>query len=140
MRWKCQLYLIGNVCSNPSDLNSTEKSKFKAEIRRYIDEGACEASPLMWWKQNQSGFPALVRMARRYLSVPATSTPSERAFSIAGGIVNKNRACLLPENVSILYFLDENLCWAVSILLLYYGFIHTSICKWVTYTTLPSFF
>ena len=97
--------MIGNVCT--SDLDSTEKAK--VEIRRYIDEGACEVSPLMWWKQNQSRFPALARMARRYLSVPATSTPSERAFSIAGGIVNKKRACLLPENVSMLIFLYENL-------------------------------
>ena len=84
------------MCSKPSDLDSTEKTK--AEIRRYIDEEACEVSPLMWWKQNQSRFPALARMARRYLSVPA---PSEMAFSIAGEIFNKKRTCL-PENVSML--------------------------------------
>ena len=46
---------------------------------------------------------------KKYLSVPATSTPSERAFSIAGGIVNKKRACLLPENVSMPIVLYENL-------------------------------
>ena len=28
----------------------------------------------------------------------ATSVPSERAFSLAGYIVNQRRACLLPEN------------------------------------------
>ena len=30
------------------------------------------------------------------------STPSERAFSIAGSVVNMKWACLLPENVSLL--------------------------------------
>ena len=43
-------------------------------------------------------------MARKYLAVPATSTPSERAFSIAGCVINKKRACLLPENVNMLIF------------------------------------
>ena len=49
------------------------------------------------------------KMARKYLDLPATSTPSERVFSIAGSIVNKKRACLLPENVNMLVFLYENL-------------------------------
>ena len=34
---KCLFCLIANVCSKPSDLDSTEKAK--AEIGRYIDEG-----------------------------------------------------------------------------------------------------
>ena len=41
--------------------------------------------------------------------VPATSVPSEQAFSLAGYIVNQRRACLLPENVNMLvFFLAEN--------------------------------
>ena len=36
------------------------------------------------WKQNETRFPALSRMTKKYLCVIATSTPSERAFSIAG--------------------------------------------------------
>ena len=43
-------------------------------------------------------------MAKKYLAVPATSTPSERAFSVAGCVVNKKCACLLPENVNMLIF------------------------------------
>ena len=45
-------------------------------------------------------------MTRKYLALPAISTPS---FSIADSIVNKKRACLLPENVNMLVFLYENL-------------------------------
>ena len=48
-------------------------------------------------------------MARNYLAVPATLTPSERTFSVAGCVVNKKRACLLPEKVNMLIFLYENL-------------------------------
>ena len=44
-----------------------------------------------------------------YLAIPATSIPSERAFSAAGHIVNKKRACLHPSSVNMLVFLSENL-------------------------------
>ena len=35
-----------------------------------------------------------------HLCVPATFVPSDRAFSIAGQVVNAKRACLLPDNVN----------------------------------------
>jgi len=44
-----------------------------------------------------------------WLRIPATSVPSERAFSSAGHIVNTKRACLLPSSVNMLVFLAENL-------------------------------
>ena len=48
-------------------------------------------------------------MAREYLALPAMSTPSEYAFSIAGSVGNKKQACLLPENVEYAGFLYKNL-------------------------------
>ena len=60
-------------------------------------------------EKNEARYPTLSKMARKYLALPATSTPSERVFSIAGSIVIKKRACLLPENVNMLVFLYENL-------------------------------
>ena len=73
-------------------------------MRRYMDEDPCKISPLVWWKRNKGRYPALSTMAREYLALPATSTPSEYAFSIAGSVVNKKQACLLPENVSMMVF------------------------------------
>ena len=102
------LHLIGDVCK-PSTTDTDTSQRAKSEMRRYMDEEPCEISPLIWWKENEGRYPALSKMARKYLALPATSTPSERAFSIAGSIVNKKRACLLPENVNMLVFLYENL-------------------------------
>ena len=103
------LHLIGDVCNKPSTSSADTSQRVKSEVKRYMDEDSCEISPLGWWKRNEGRYPTLSRMARKYLALPARSTPSERAFSIAGSIVNKKRACLLPENVKMLVFLYENL-------------------------------
>ncbi|XP_066533969.1 E3 SUMO-protein ligase ZBED1 [Hoplias malabaricus] len=68
-----------------------------------------EEDPLAWWKLNQVNFPRLSRLVRKYLCVPATSSPSERLFSTGGNIVNCQRSCLKPHKVDMLVFLARNL-------------------------------
>ena len=63
---------------------------------------------LKWWKDNHDMFPNLSILVKQYLCVPATSTSSERCFSIANNIVTKSRNRLLPENVEMLTFLQNN--------------------------------
>jgi len=64
--------------------------------------------PLSWWKANASLFPRLARLAQKYLSIPATSAPAERIFSLAGQVVSDRRARLDPEIVDQLIFLRFN--------------------------------
>ena len=66
-------------------------------------------NPLQWWKQNTARYPCISVLARKYLSIPATSVPSERAFSLTGHLVNEKRAALLPGTVNTLAFLAGNL-------------------------------
>jgi len=42
-------------------------------------------------------------------SLPATSVPSEQAFSAAGNVLTKRRARLLPENLDKLVLLHQNM-------------------------------
>ncbi|KAJ8385891.1 hypothetical protein AAFF_G00179570 [Aldrovandia affinis] len=42
------------------------------------------SNPLEWWARNEKQFPRLAKLAQIYLAIPATSTPSERDFSLAG--------------------------------------------------------
>lgn len=65
--------------------------------------------PLKWWKEKAQMYPLILPLAKAYLTVPATSVPSERVFSTAGDIVNAQRSQLLPENVDMLIFLQKNL-------------------------------
>ena len=47
------------------------------------------------------------RVAKRFMTVPATSVPLERVFCMVGNIVNKKRSCLLPEHVNMLVFMKQ---------------------------------
>ena len=66
------------------------------------------SNPLEWWATNASRFPTLATLARKLLCIPATSAPSERAFSTAGLTIAKKRASLLPENAAALIYLHNN--------------------------------
>ena len=66
-------------------------------------------NPLQWWASSVMRYPRLSQLATKYLAPPATSVPSEQAFSTAGNIVNIKRSCLLPDNVNMLVFLAANL-------------------------------
>ena len=93
---------VSSTC-DPQQVASTEIQKYLC-----IDSDPGQKS-LLWWKNYHSQFPLLAKMARKYLCIPATSVPSERAFSTAGHVVNAKRSCLLPENVNMLVFLAHNL-------------------------------
>ena len=89
--------------------------KVEKELEKYIKDPVDITSlreksfcPLKWWKNKDLYFPALANIAKKYLCIPATSTPSERVFSLAGNIVTKKRCQLLPENVDRLVFLSSN--------------------------------
>lgn len=80
------------------------------EVERYIQEQDLDKNkcPLKWWEANEKKYPKLSNLARKFLCIPATSTPSERVFSTAGNIVRAKRSCLSSENIDILVFLYEN--------------------------------
>ncbi|XP_076876677.1 E3 SUMO-protein ligase ZBED1-like [Brachyhypopomus gauderio] len=81
------------------------------ELARYLQEETLDAhsDPLAWWRDNQARFPLLSNVARKYMTVCATSTPSERVFSAAGNIVTPFRSSLKPDKVNMLVCLAKNI-------------------------------
>ena len=105
------LHLLSDVIQTTMEqsVNLQPAELAKQEVTKYLAEDLVQEDPLMWWSQHQLRYPHLTCLAKKYLAIPATSVPAERAFSIAGHIVNERRACLLPESVRMLAFLAENL-------------------------------
>ncbi|XP_065130356.2 zinc finger BED domain-containing protein 4-like [Paramisgurnus dabryanus] len=82
------------------------------ELERYMSEPVIDrkrGNPLEWWKHNNSRFKGLSCQARRYLSCPPSSVPSERVFSTIGNIYEEKRSTLKGENAEKLCFLHYNL-------------------------------
>ena len=102
--------LLGKRRERTSAPPAPKRVRADLELTRYLQEEALDedADPLAWWRDNQARFPLLSKLARKYLTVCATSTASERVFSTAGNIVTHLRASLKPEKVNMLVFLARN--------------------------------
>ncbi|KAK0146663.1 putative AC9 transposase [Merluccius polli] len=72
-----------------SAMPSTQE-KLDSEVKLYLSLPAisAEADPLAWWKAQVEEMPMLLKVARKYLCIPATSVPSERVFSTSGHILS----------------------------------------------------
>lgn len=77
----------------------SQADRIRTELATYllISEISEDADPLQWWKKHEENFPRLSKLARKYLSIPATSAPLDRLFSVGGGIVTCHRAPLKPS-------------------------------------------
>ncbi len=91
--------------------NLTIPEKVVTELATYAQDSPIntEQDPLVWWKDNESRFPLLAKVAKKYICVCATSCASERVFSTMGNIVTPTRSHLKPEMVNMLSFLAKNM-------------------------------
>lgn len=80
------------------------------EVTIYVEEPQIDKNndPVLWWQKNEIRFPKLAKIAKKYLSVPGTSTAAERAFSKAGNIITAKRNCLSGKTADMLIFLAHN--------------------------------
>ncbi|KAG1957223.1 zinc finger BED domain-containing protein RICESLEEPER 2-like [Pimephales promelas] len=104
----------------------TKRSKIVAEFEEWVNvplgETADEVTQyssrnhdmeeerdlLGWWKNNCGVFPLLSKLARSILSIPASSSSSERNFSAAGLTFNQRRTALKPSTVDAVLFLHSS--------------------------------
>lgn len=82
--------------------------KLDSEEKLYLTLPAITAyaDPLACWKAHEKEMPRLLKVARKYLCISATSVPSERVFSTHGYILSPQWCRLLStQNVNTLTFL-----------------------------------
>ncbi|KAJ8332474.1 hypothetical protein SKAU_G00426470 [Synaphobranchus kaupii] len=95
-----------NVISEQASTSETA-----SQVHAYLGEATIprNASPLEYWKSNQARFPALARVARKYLSAPSTSVDSERLFSAVAHVIDEKRNRINCEKAEMLIFVQKNL-------------------------------
>ena len=58
-----------------------------------------------FWKRNSMNFPYLFQLVKQLLSTPATSVPSESAFSVSAYLARRERARLSGDKLAATIFL-----------------------------------
>ena len=89
------------------ELNKYKKSKTK------IPKDGNYPDALAWWKKSAHLYPRLASLARKYLSIQATSAPSERIFSKASRIIEEQRTRLDPGIAGKLLYVAFNYTWYI---------------------------
>lgn len=98
-----------------NDFRKKASDEVKAYLAFRFTEGFPDALvksieyPLIFWRQRGKQFPNLACLARKYLSIPATSVPSEQIFSLAGRMVTERRTFLSGQSVERLVFCKKNI-------------------------------
>ena len=102
--------ILTKVSTSRNEVLNNE-DRIQNELTRYLQcpQPEVKSNPLQWWKSHHTNFPVLSQLAKKYLSVCAISSPSERVFSTSGYIINSKRTCLKPDKVDKLVFLAKNL-------------------------------
>lgn len=110
--WRIGHSLLDSLCDTmlTSSSNAQAPEGILEELERCMREPVRKrGNPLEWWKDNCSRFKGLSGQARRYLSCPSPSVPSERMFCSIGSIYEERRSSLKGDNAEKLWFLHYNL-------------------------------
>lgn len=105
--WK----IFDTKAGKTAQVTSNPTTEVHIELWRYFEEpriSRCE-DPLSWWEKKSAIFPNLSEIARKILSVPASSVPSQRLFSKAGELISQRRSTLKDENVNMILLLNKNM-------------------------------
>lgn len=89
--------------------HEVNKGDIEFEFKVYLTSQtmSLNSDPLLYWNGNSSSSEILKELAKKFISIVATSVPSERLFSEAGNILTQSRNRLLGHRLSKLLFLHS---------------------------------
>jgi len=93
--------------ANKTQFLHDKSDEIPTDLKHYLNEPviALNEDPMNYWF-NKSIYPYLRMIAKQYLSIVATSVPSERLFSKAG-IITENRNRVSSKHLQNLLFLNS---------------------------------
>ncbi|GMR44185.1 hypothetical protein PMAYCL1PPCAC_14380, partial [Pristionchus mayeri] len=80
-----------NTSAHTAQTLREELTNYKAIIKSRPRGDPDTVLPFSFWKDKEKDYPILSRIARRLLSIPATSTTSERIFSVVANITQNRQ-------------------------------------------------
>ena len=91
------------------DEESSGKLSVSCQLESYLKEVPIKSKscPGDWWRLNETKYPEIGKLARKYLAVQGTSTPAERVMSDMGIILNKKRLAMTDEHFQMLMYLCD---------------------------------
>ncbi len=103
-------------------LRAVCESDLDCYLHDVINKGACPMydendafnDPLKWWKENCAKYPYVANIDRKYLSIPATSAPSEQVWSHLARILSLRHAHLSDDLVERMMYVKENLLFLLK--------------------------
>ena len=91
------------------DDESLGKRSVSLQLESYLKEVPIKSKscPGDWWRLNETKYPEIGKLARKYLAIQGTSTPAERVMSDMGLILNKKRLAMTDEHFRMLMYLGD---------------------------------
>ena len=95
--------------SSQSESSNTDFKNDSIELNKYLQLPLIPRTDdiFRYWKNVETTFPILSKLAFQYLPVIATSVPSERIFSKAGNTKRDRRNRLTGKHLNMLLFLSS---------------------------------
>ena len=95
-----------DILLGDEDTQESNEETVKNELLQYLADKppSRDNQPLLWWKTNEHWFSRLTKVARSWLCIPATSTPSERLFSKQAQLFQRREILLNPKMLMSFYF------------------------------------
>ena len=86
--------------------NQLADYKLTASMKMRDNEGNFNDA-LKYWAANESQSPELAQLTKEFLTIPATSAPSERVWSRAARVIRAKRSRLNPDVTARMMFAQE---------------------------------
>lgn len=87
------------------------KERYEGQLQSYLrlaEIVSHDDDPFEWWRGHASLYPALAKLARKWLSSMVTAVPNDRAFTTSGSVLTAKRYALAPATVRDCVFVADN--------------------------------